>query len=179
MHRPSLTLPPQAGGFFDAGGTLREDLPFTWAVGMPSHVQTAFAREGLVVRIPLDRDEDGSGVVLAGRAGNSDLCRIAQSFRLLEEVGYIAEPDFAFTNSGAWQDVHERSGSDGKAIFWNSQAHVDCFDDEGALIDDIPLQWSGDAEVIEAALRECGLVVDAPETPEITFFLGPEGEDEF
>jgi hypothetical protein len=56
---------------------------------------------------------------------------------------------------------------------------VDCFDDEGALIDDLPLQWSGDAEVIEAALRESGLVVEAPEIPEITFFLGPEGDEEF
>ncbi|MEE1749188.1 hypothetical protein [Streptomyces sp. JV184] len=144
---------------------------------MPSKVQTAFAREGLVVRIDLAA-ANGPGALLAGRAEESDLCRITKSFRRLEELGYIAEPDFSFTNSSGWVDIHERSRkSETKAIFWNSQSHADCFDEEGALIDDMPLQWAGDAKLIEQVLRETGLTVDAPENPKVTFFIGPEGED--
>lgn len=175
--RPTVQLPTQVEECFDADGSLVADLPFTWAVGSPSNVQTVFAREGLVVRVPLDSDA-GPGWVLAGRAGDSDLCRIVRAFQRLEALGYIAEPDFAFTNSSGWTEVHERSVGEVKAIFWNSQAHLDCFDDEGALVDDIPLQWAGDADEIETALRTTDLIVDVPEVPDITFFLGPQEEEE-
>jgi hypothetical protein len=179
---PTVTLPAEIDRFFGADALLLEDLPFRWTRGLASRVQTAFAREGLVVRIPLEEDS-GSAVCLAGRDGDSDLCRIARSFRRLEELGYIAEPDFSLTTSSGWEDIHQNShGDEIKTIFWNSQAHVDCFDDEGTLVDDIPMQWAGDAGVIEEALGTTDLTVETPENTEITFYLGPagdEGEDGF
>jgi hypothetical protein len=175
----TIEPPGRPESYFDTEGTLRENMPFQWSYGMPSRVQTAFACEGLVMRIDLEVDS-GSAILLASRAGQSDLCRITQSFHRLKELGYFAEPDFCFTNSSGWSDISERSENDIiKAVFWNSQSHADCFDNEGTLIDDIPLQWAGDATVIEEILRETGMAVDAPENPKVTFFLGPAGEEDF
>ncbi|MFJ9571695.1 hypothetical protein [Streptomyces bacillaris] len=178
-HRGAgLIFSNQIDHYFDANGELRENIPFIWTLGMPSKVQTEFARENIVVRIELRSESGrGEGEVLAGRTGDSDLCRIAQSFRRLEKIGYIAEPDFSYTNSSGWQDIHERSRGDVKAIFWNSQSHTDCFDTEGTLIDDMPMQWSGDPGEILTALRETGLTVDAPENSKVAFFIGPPEEE--
>ncbi|WP_448331322.1 hypothetical protein [Streptomyces sp. DSM 41534] len=168
---------PQVDRFFNEDGSLRDDLSFEWIEGLASRVQTAFAREGLVIRIPLEQ-ESGVAVCVADRAPDSDLCRIVQSFRELEANGYIAEPDFSLTTSGGWEDVHQRVRGDLKAIFWISQAHVDCFDDEGNLVDDLPLQWAGDAAAIAEALRGTGLLVETPEIADITFFIGPVGDED-
>ncbi|MGX8909713.1 hypothetical protein ACR820_31510 [Streptomyces netropsis] len=177
--RPTIIFTDQVNDFFDSAGSLQADIPFHWIRGSGSKIQAAFAREGLIARVHLT-GEDGPGAVLAGRNGDSDLCRIVQAFRHLEAQGYIAEPNFSFTNSSGWGDIHERNqGSEVKAIFWNSQSHMDCFDDDGNLIDDIPLQWAGDADTIKDALSATGLAVDAPQNPKVTFFLGPEGEEEF
>ncbi|MFD9869092.1 hypothetical protein [Nocardia sp. NPDC059228] len=139
-------------------------------------MQAIFACEGLVVRIDL-QSGGGEGVLLSGSTGDSDLCRIAKSFQLLEEMGYVAEPDFAYTDSSGWQDIHERSPGGTKAIFWNSQSHVDCFDAEGTLIDDMPMQWSGNPREIAEVLRETGLTVDVPESSKVAFFVGPIWEE--
>ncbi|MEU8541344.1 hypothetical protein AB0C52_15365 [Streptomyces sp. NPDC048717] len=153
------------------------DLPFWWTEGIPSRLQSGFARFDLCARLDLEAD-GGEGKILAARGGQSDLCRIIKTFAALEALGYLAEPDFAYTTSSGWTDVRERKGEDAKAVFWNSQAHLDCFDDEGMLTDDLPLHWSGDPETIAAALRQSGLGVEIPEVPEMVFYVCPEGEYE-
>ncbi|MEU8724327.1 hypothetical protein [Streptomyces antimycoticus] len=173
---PALVI-PQLDRLFSGDGSLRDDLSFEWREGLASRVQTAFAREGLVVRAALEQDS-GVAVCVAGRAPDSDLCRIVQSFRELEADGYIAEPDFSLTTTGGWEDVHQRVQGELRAIFWISQAHVDCFDDEGNLVDDLPLHWAGDATAIAEALRSTGLLVEIPEIADITFFISPVGEEE-
>ncbi|MEU8543006.1 hypothetical protein AB0C52_23975 [Streptomyces sp. NPDC048717] len=173
--RPTLSIPAEIDDYFDDRGFLVRDLPFRWTRGMTSRIQSGFARFGLCALLDLGADE-GDGRVLAARSGQSDLCRIVKAFATLEGLGYIAEPDFSYTSSSGWSDVHGRQGENAQAVFWNSQAHLDCFNDEGMLIDDLALQWSGDSETIAAALRETGLVIEIPEVPGMVFYVCPEGE---
>jgi hypothetical protein len=175
-EKPLIAIPQEMSRYFDDEGVLTRDLPFWWTHGIPSKIQTEFARYGLCVMLDLGADE-GDGSILAGRNGQSDLCRLIEAFDRLEALGYIAEPDFAYTNSSGWSGIHERQGNDARAIFWNSQSHLDCFDNEGMLLDDLPLQWSGDPELISSELRETGLVVEVPEVPEMVFYVCPDVED--
>ncbi|WP_031080015.1 DUF6891 domain-containing protein [Streptomyces sp. NRRL WC-3549] len=173
---PVMAITSDLDQYFDDEGGLIRDLPFWWAGGMPSRIQVVFARQDLCVTLGLDSDE-GDGNIMAARAGQSDVCRLVRAFAALEEIGYLAEPDFAYTNSSGWSDVHERRTEPTQAVFWNSQAHLDCFDDEGMLIDDLPLQWAGDPDVIAATLRESGLVIEVPQVSEMVFYVCPEDED--
>ncbi|MFG3138690.1 hypothetical protein ACGFZA_21055 [Streptomyces sp. NPDC048211] len=173
---PTIGIPENYEQYFDDEGTLARDLPFEWGHGMPSRIQVEFARKDLCATLDLSADE-GDGRILADRSGQSDVCRLIKAFATLEGLGYIAEGDFAYTNSSGWSDVHERQTGSVQAVFWNSQAHLDCFDNEGTLIDDLPLQWAGDPDVIAAALRETGLMIEIPEISEMAFYVVPEEED--
>ncbi|MFE9040499.1 hypothetical protein ACFYOG_06230 [Streptomyces sp. NPDC007818] len=173
--RPTVILPPEIEPYFGAAGELIRDLPLGWGNGMPSKIQCAFARFDLCLKIDLEEDA-GEAVVAAGKRERTDLCRIVEALASLEALGYVAEADFAYTNSSGWSDVHERNGADAKAVFWNSQAHLDCFDSEGMLVDDLPLQWSGDLELIARTLRGTGLVIEVPEVREQVFYICSDEE---
>ncbi|MEV0698994.1 SUKH-4 family immunity protein [Saccharopolyspora sp. NPDC050389] len=194
---------------FDSDGSLVKDVNIAWRGGLTSRIQSVFAREGLVVSVPeqgededddlleLDADElrkrsdaamealfdsvhglnkpkDGVVTCLATDR-SSDLCRIVRAFDRLAEHGYFAEPDLWPTPSGAWQQVHAQTeeGESPKAVFWITQRHTVCFDARGDLVDELPLQWAGDRDVIAEALAETGLVVTVPEDDGSTFVLAP------
>ena len=181
-HSPRVLLPASFENAFNASGELVRDLAFGWeaAEGTPAHLQTAFAGEGLVVRISFNEagdDEEserdaGTAVCLAARAGDSDLCRIEEAFVRLRSLGYTAEGAFAWTSSMGWGDISPGDDGEIRAVFWNTQCH-DAFGTEGDLVDDLNLQWAGDPQVIATELARTGLVVITPESTYGTFTLRP------
>ncbi|MEU8103988.1 SUKH-4 family immunity protein [Nonomuraea muscovyensis] len=192
-----LALPDDISDAFSADGGLRRDVDVRWRGGLPSEIQSAFAWEGLVVRVPEDEPEDeddfeaamerlraavhGSqepdeGIVTwLAAAETSDLCRILRAFERLAAKGYVAEPALWPTTSGCWQRVAELTEDveSPRAVFWNTQSHDTAFDTRGDLVNELYLGWAGDREEIAGALAETELAVRVPAHEGTTFILGP------
>ncbi|NJP88635.1 hypothetical protein HCN51_04035 [Nonomuraea sp. FMUSA5-5] len=193
-----LALPPDFTDAFAADGTLLRDVDVRWRGGLASELQSAFAWEGLVLRVPEEDPEDdpedfeaamdrlmaaahgptepGEGTVTCLAAEEpSDLCRVLRAFELLAAQGYVAEPALWPTTSGCWERVAERSQDTEalKAVFWNTQSHDSAFDVRGDLVEQLHLGWAGDPEEIGAALAAAGLAVQVPQDEGTTFILDP------
>ncbi|MFC4121932.1 SUKH-4 family immunity protein [Nonomuraea zeae] len=59
-----LSLPADLGDHFAPDGSLAKDVGIAWRGGLPSNVQSAFAREGLVVRVPGQAERDDEDALL-------------------------------------------------------------------------------------------------------------------
>jgi hypothetical protein len=90
----------------------------------------------------------------------SDLATIAKYFRGINKEDFVAlpPPDAGrFTQSAGYEDVAEefrRRGLDpssGSSVFWYWQSHA--FDQSGALIAGLMLNWGGSAERVSAELE--------------------------
>lgn len=194
-----LTLPEDFSDAFSADGALLRDVDVRWRGGLPSEIQSVFAREGLVVGVPEEEPEDddyeaamerlmaavhdtqgpGEGTVTCQVPGEtSDLCRIVRAFDDLAARGYVAEPALWPTTSGCWQRVAEMipDAESPKAVFWNTQSHESAFDTRGDLTDELHLGWAGDRDEIAAALAATELLVKTPEDEGTTFILAPAGD---
>jgi hypothetical protein len=132
-------------------------------------VAWVLARFGLDASVPPESDQ-GTARVATG-ACSSDLHRLARAFAELRERGYVAEGSLAFTASDGWGRIEAAQGAHARAVFWNWQAHADAFDAEGALIDELHLQWAGSPDEIAAALRNEGFEVQVPATSDETFVV--------
>ncbi|NDU74289.1 hypothetical protein GWI34_16840 [Actinomadura sp. DSM 109109] len=195
-----LALPEDFSDAFSAGGAQVRDVDVRWRGGLPSELQSVFAREGLVVRVPeddpTDEDEDYEAamerlmaavhdtkgpdegtVTCTVPAETSDLCRIVRAFEQLAAKGYVAEPALWPTTSGCWERVAEQSGDaeSPRAVFWNTQSHDGAFDTRGDLTGELFLGWAGDREEIATALAETELTVRTPRDEGTTFILAPAG----
>ncbi|GAA4621410.1 hypothetical protein GCM10023196_009470 [Actinoallomurus vinaceus] len=198
-----LTLPEDFSDAFSADGALLRDVDVRWRGGIPSEIQSVFAWEGLVARVPEDEPEDededdddfdaamerlmaaahgpqepGEGTVTClATAETSDLCRILRAFERLAAKGYVAEPALWPTTSGCWERVAERTEDveSPRAVFWNTQSHDTAFDARGDLVDELYLGWAGDREEIAGILAETKLGLKVPEDEGTTFILGPAG----
>lgn len=193
-----LTLPDDFTDAFSADGALVREVDVRWRGGLPSEIQSAFAWEGLVVRVPEEEDEleeddfdaamerllaaahgpqePGEGTVTClATTETSDLCRILRAFECLAAKGFVAEPALWPTTSGCWERVAERTEDveSPRAVFWNTQSHDTAFDARGDLVDELYLGWAGDREEIARTLAETGLTVKVPEDEGTTFILGP------
>ncbi|MEO3873156.1 SUKH-4 family immunity protein [Nonomuraea sp. B12E4] len=194
-----LALPEGFSDAFSAEGALVQDVEVRWRGSMTSDIQSAFAWEGLVIRLPEQEPEDeddfdfdaamerllaaerglldpdeGTATLLAA-AEPSDLCRILRAFERLAAKGYVAEPALWPTTSGCWERVYGRTEDveSPMAVFWNTQSHDSAFDVRGDLAGELHLGWVGDREEIAEALAETGLVLKMPENEGTTFILGP------
>ncbi|MFD1546367.1 SUKH-4 family immunity protein [Nonomuraea guangzhouensis] len=196
-----LTLPDDFTDAFSADGAQHRDVDVRWRGGLPSEIQSLFAREGIVVRVPEDEPEEeddfdaamerlmaaahgpqepGEGTVTClATTETSDLCRIIRAFERLAAKGYVAEPALWPTTSGCWQRVAERTEDmeSPRAVFWNTQSHDTAFDASGNLVGELYLGWAGDHEEIAAALAETGLAMQVPADKGTTFILGPAVQD--
>lgn len=115
----------------------------------------------------------------AAAAGNedTDIARIAAAFADLRGQGIIAEGALGETSSAGWDDVATMADDDDDepdAVFWNMQSH-DAFDAGGSLVGDLALQWSGESDVIVAALEAKGFEVVAPESDRDVIVVRPSG----
>ncbi|TDC97568.1 hypothetical protein E1292_36740 [Nonomuraea deserti] len=54
-----LSLPADLADHFAPGGALVKDVTISWRGGLPSRIQSVFAREGLVVSVPGQAERDG------------------------------------------------------------------------------------------------------------------------
>lgn len=114
----------------------------------------------------------------AARAGDgtSDLARIASAFADLRGRGFVAEGALGDTSSEGWDEVATMSDDDKpSAVFWNTQSHDEAFDADGNLVGDLPLQWSGDGELIVAAIKAKGFDVAAPASERDAIVVRPAG----
>ncbi|MEV3926930.1 SUKH-4 family immunity protein [Actinomadura coerulea] len=192
-----LALPEDFSDAFSADGALLRDVDFRWRGGLPAEIQSVFALEGLVVRVPEDESHedddyeaamerlmaavhdtqgpDEGTVTCLVPAETSDLCRIVRAFEALAAKGYVAEPALWPTTSGCWQRVAEQApdAESPKAVFWNTQSHDTAFDTRGDLVGELYLGWAGDREEIAAALAETALAVRTPGGKGTTFILAP------
>ncbi|WP_067828726.1 SUKH-4 family immunity protein [Actinomadura kijaniata] len=194
-----LTLPDEFTDAFSADGVLCRDVDVQWRGSLTSQIQSAFAWEGLVVRVPEEpeggeaeddfdaamerllaaahdpQEPDEGTVTCLATAETSDLCRILRAFGHLAARGYVAEPALWPTTSGCWQRVAERTEDPGspRAVFWNTQSHDMAFDSRGDLVDELYLGWAGDPAEIAEALAGTGLTVKVPADEKTTFILAP------
>ncbi|GAA1589386.1 hypothetical protein GCM10009678_84620 [Actinomadura kijaniata] len=194
-----LTLPGEFTDAFSADGVLCRDVDVRWRGSLTSQIQSAFAWEGLVVRVPEEpgdgaaeddfdaamerllaaahgpQEPDEGTVTCLATAETSDLCRILRAFGHLAARGYVAEPALWPTTSGCWQRVAERTGDPGspRAVFWNTQSHDTAFEPRGDLVDELYLGWAGDPAEIAEALAGTGLTVKAPADEKTAFVLAP------
>nr|WP_281250046.1 SUKH-4 family immunity protein [Nonomuraea jiangxiensis] len=193
-----LALPEDFSDAFSVDGALLRDVDVRWRGSLTADIQSAFAWEGLVIRLPEEEVEDedfdaamerllaverglhepneGTATCLAA-AEPSDLCRILRAFERLTAKGYVAEPALWPTPSGCWQRVYELTEDveSPKAVFWNTQSHDSAFDVRGDLVGELYLGWLGDREEIAEALAETELALKVPENEGTTFILGPVG----
>lgn len=176
-----ICVPADVPGYFSTDGEVARDLVINWRNGSVSQIQAVFARHGLVAHVPgfeydLDDPQSRRGTAtFRPDSPASDLVRIGQAFDVLAGHGYFAELNFQPTSSGCWEDCPADRAD--RAIFWNSQAHEDCFDGDGNLVDDLPILWAGDRELIAKVLADTGLYVEVPEVAELVFYLSPDGAD--
>ncbi len=107
----------------------------------------------------------------------SDLERINAAFAALRDEGFVAEGPLGETSSSGWDEVATKTeGADEpRAVFWNDQSHEESFDDDGNLVELLPLQWSGDADAVVRALREQGFEVTAPASERDAIVVHPRG----
>ncbi len=163
--------------YFNSSNDMTDDMDLTWRGAPGAPLQVAFAKHQIVAGVGL-HVEAGTLTCYADRVGDSDLCRIINSFALLKKEGYLAEPCFSATSTVGWETIYgQQDEQDARAVFWNIQSHEDCFVDDGTLIDDLPMQWSGDPQVIAEALSSSGLDVTMPESTRGTFYISPLAED--
>lgn len=192
-----LTLPDDFSAAFSSEGALVKDVTFALRGAVTETVQAAFAREGLVLVVPKEEEDedldsetamkrlmaaqygpqtpsDGTGTCTAGDT-TSDLCRIVKAFDVLASQGYVTEPALWPTTSGCWERVAERLDDldSPKAVFWNTQNHNSAFDARGDLVGSLFLTWSGDRAVIAEALATAEVPLTVPEDDGTTFIFEP------
>ncbi|MFW5416382.1 ribosomal protein L7/L12 [Nocardiopsis sp. CNT-189] len=194
-----LSLPGDLAGRFGPDGALLGDVAIRCRGGVAPMLQSAFAREGLVLALPERGPGDGGRYAAAmaeprawedGAVGpeewtavcpaggrTSDLCRITGAFDRLAGHGYIAEPALWPTTSGCWEHVRGRTvdGRPPRAVFWNTQSHDACFDPRGDLADELYVHWAGDRDLIAEALAGTGLEVEVPGSEGHAFVVRPVG----
>lgn len=161
---------------FDDGGRLRQVLHVP--VACPRAVaQWAIARCGLHAEVtPADDDTCEIAIEPGSMRDDDDLQRMAAAFAQLAARGVFAAGALAECSSGGWE-VASDLAPDGTTdvVFWNHQSHDDAFDQRGWLHDDLPLQWSGDADMIAGEIRAAGFEVLVPRTASRTILVRPAG----
>ncbi|MGW1997905.1 hypothetical protein [Embleya sp. NPDC001921] len=167
---PFVRLPADEDDSFDADGNVVRELRLTWR-GNASDAQVAFAAQGLILVIPLTRDE-GAATLLPQDTDERDLQRIMRVFAGLRAGGYVAEGALAWTSTDGRQAARSR-GNGSRIVFWTTQNHEDCFDQDSDLLLPLPLQWTGDKQELATALVATGLGVEVPDTEATVFHLIP------
>ncbi len=157
---------------FDSEGALTRPMLLHWH-GDRERLLLEAARVGLALRVVGEAKYDLAGrAVLAPEAlAVTDLQRLLEGFRLLEERGCVAIPLAAHTQSSGWSSVAERQRHYGQtAIFWTSQAQDD-LDELGMLSDGeyMVLYWRGKRERLAEGLRDGGLSVKVPDSVHSAF----------
>jgi hypothetical protein len=170
---PFLRLPADEDDSFDADGNLTGELQVAWR-GNASEAQVAFAANGLVLVIPLVQDE-GVATLLPENTEGRDVQRILQAFVALRARGYVAEGALAWASTDGWQAVTAR-GNGSRAVFWTTQNHEDCFDQDSDLLLPLPLQWAGDKQELATALATTGLGVKMPDSDDTVLYLVPRAD---
>ena len=106
----------------------------------------------------------------------TDLERLEAALADLRAKGYVAQAALAETSSAGWDEVATMSDEDPpRAVFWNMQSQEDSLDDGGMLVEDLPLQWSGDADAIAGAFEAQGFAVTRPGSSRDTIVVHPQG----
>jgi hypothetical protein len=156
---------------------IRSDLPrpvLQWALARHGlHGRTAPNGDGASVRLEpetvVDRD---------------DLQRLSAALLTLAAAGAFAAGPLGRTSSEGWA-LAEEAAAEGtvNVYFWNHQSHEAAIDLDGALVDDLHVQWAGDAELFGGAITDAGFAVKLPTSTSKTIVVRPmaalDGDDDY